>query len=146
MREEIRTRSSREAAKTIKKLCWSVNRSRQSHWLWLLNRNMEYQFMYYARYRRRKIYCFEQCRQVLGEEDMEEALKDAVYHSSRSIIPSDLSEKMWVLRTSTSGIFRKNLQEKAGKIRRFLEVLKSMKTWKKSEKNKLSLIEKLLYY
>ena len=89
---------------------------------------------------------FRTSRKVLGEEDMEEALKDAdiiaadpLYRPICSKNVSSMNFHIWH--------FPEEFQEKSmEKIRRLLEVIKSMKTWKKSEKNKLSLIEKLLYY
>ncbi len=69
--------------------------------------------MYYARYRRRKIYCFEQAWQVL-EEDMEEAFKRCRYHSSRSNVSTDLSEKCEFYELPHLAFSGKNLR-KAGK-------------------------------
>ena len=89
---------------------------------------------------------FRTSRQVLGEEDMEEALKDADIIAAdplyRPICPKKCEFYELPHLAFSGRIYKKKLE----KIRRFLEVLKSMKTWKKSEKNKLSLIEKLLYY
>ena len=91
-----------------------------------IERNMEYQFMYYARYRRRKIYCFEQAGRFL-EEDMEEALKDADIIAAdplyRPICPKNVSSMNFHI-----WHFPEEFTKTAGKNRRFLEVLESMIT------------------